>query len=434
MSVLNGSLTRGVVLRVPKDLDPGQSSVIDTIASSGPTEGELLLDDSSRRAAVRVIGDPTRYEATWPLLPGWRPDEHWDVAESGVDEAIAFSRTKEFADLYATEGPYYRAAVGRYWVLNEHGGFTAAEYKRATGPWAEEQLWWPFAFEDNLADLALRGARGWSTRRRQFLPPISLWPDLQRGAFPLFLELSFTGDDGPFYACNVTLAAETDHCGVRIGLEDLRQIRDMNYDEDRDKDTGLYEHDFVQAYIRGQLRVFLTAVVEGDDCLRATAHSDGDWPLGTWAYLLRRRQLRREMVAPLVDSLRENYGLSADERDDRAEAATLAQRALDACVRRAPGRCNIPYILTAADDVSWDNYRIGDEVIAIRTGDADQDVELTHYTTSGHVRPRVVGITHRWNSEQAGMGTELVLEDQAYDVELPVRDEAAVAANDTVNR
>jgi hypothetical protein len=430
MSYLNGSLTRGTVLRVPRDLHPGADSQAETIALSGPTEGQLVLDDSGRRSAIRALGDPIRYECSFTLLPGWKPDEHWDVDQdddSAMDQAVRFSQTDDWSDLYAREGVDARSVVGRYWVLNEHGGFRAKDtegnrlYQRETGPWKKEEDWDPFDFKKLIPDLAVRGDDGWSTRRRRFLRPVSYWPESshQLGYVPQIIEVSFDGG-GEFRPQSLALDIDPDCCAVRIALDDLREIIDSTGTEDPAGGT----RNLVTAYIRGQLRIRVSAVIEGDDQMRATAR-DPYWPLPAWSYVNRRQQLRRVVREFDANALYSVYHLEGWSPDDRAELAALAQRTLDeASVRRAPGHVSIPYILAAVDDwAPWDTYRVGDEVFAIRTDDGWQDVELSTSGPEGRRGPRVAGITYHWSSDPPEASTQLIIEDRGFEIDVPGAEE-----------
>jgi hypothetical protein len=256
MAYLNGSLTRAVSLRIPHDPHLGYGNQADTIACSGPTEGQVILDDSGRRSAIRVMGEPICYEASFPLVPGWTPDAHWDVDQydsAAMDAAVRYSRTDEWAADYTYENLNTLAAVGRCWMLNEHGGLAAEDYARQTGPWSAWEKWDPFDFKTIIPDLANRGDDGWSVRRRRFLQPASYWPETnkQQGRLPHIIEVSFNGDAGPFHRLPAALDIDPYLCGVRIPMDDLRIIKDPSEAEDP---TG-GPVNFVTAYIRGKLRV-----------------------------------------------------------------------------------------------------------------------------------------------------------------------------------
>jgi hypothetical protein len=418
---LQGALVRPVTVQLPHDrhlglgLDGEALAEDELIARTGPTEGEFLLDDSARRAAIRVNGAPVTYEITLPLVPGWKPDSWWDVDPddpAAVAAALARVGSSAWESRYLSARPSDYDIVGHYWVLNEDRYFTAADYKRNAGPYTEWDKWLPFDFKLYIPDLAVRGDRGWSTRRRRFLPPLARYPAGRVLTAAALIEFSVNGDDGPWVGDVGLVLIHAERCGISLGESDLTRLATEN-------------GDFVRAYIKGLLRVWITARIEGDDACFAVAREEDGWPLPWVTHVDRGEGIRHDQRDPATDWPESDYHWNdlwvygftqPPHRDDRPEAANLARRVLDeAGVRRCPGSLQLPYLLRPSDYAPWDNYKVGDELYHIATDDYRTGIDLTSGGADAVRAPRVAGITFRWSKDPAESTTVLTLEDKTFD-------------------
>lgn len=393
-----------------------------------------MLDDSGRRSFVRSLGDPVRVEITTRLLPGWLPDSWWDIDPSNqtaLQAALARVDTEAWDTRYLS-GTIAEATMhhGRLWVLNESGeysytlhadGSVASTYpfKRSAGPYSSESTWLPYDFSQKVAgsggnvpgipELAVRTQRGFACRRRRFLAPLAEHPD-SGAPIPMCLELSASGDAGPWYFADwVQIQALQDQCAIIIRDRDLRKIT-------------LGEETFVTAYIKGLLRVRITAVVELDDQVVGDARLAENQMVLPWATVLDRRgQLHAKLRSVPANRLWHTWQLTTPEDDaaDFARARMTARRVLDESgLRRAPGLVSIPYLLQPSRSAPWDNYQVGDEVYSIETDLAGTRITLAQYVGSDGAQrsaPVVCGVTYRWRSANPpDMSTTLQIEDGTY--------------------
>jgi hypothetical protein len=418
---LEGALVRPVTIRIPHDksdglLAPGVRLEEDElIARTGPTEGEFLLDDSGRRAAIRVNGAPVTYEVSMPLMPGWRPDDWWDVNindPAALETALGRIGTDAWNQRYLRDQPSNYDVVGRYWVLAEDGHFPAAEYGRTSGPYSNPDWWLPFEWKTCIPELKERGDKGWSARRRRFLPPLACYAEGRAATADVLVEVSFNGANGPWHRGTGLVFVHAERCAITFTERDLTRLS---------ADDG----DFVRAYIQGKLRVWVTARVEGDDACFAIARAPGDphnaWPLEWITALDRAAAFRHERRNLVIGNDQWNdfwaCGFTEpEERDDRIEAANVAQRVLDeAGIRRCPGSLQLPFLLRPSDNAPWDQYKVGDEVYEIDTDDYRTHMDLTAGPEDALRAPRVAGVTYRWAKEPAEATTALTVEDKTYD-------------------
>lgn len=420
-----GAVSRTVNVWVLTDnWDPTGVPEINLVRLTQATEGAILLDESARRQTVRAIGDPPLYEVTVPLLPGWKPDAWWDVDPNNaqaVNAAIARTLTPPWEQRHLSTGDineHYR--IGRYWVLNEDGAFLAAAYRRAKGPWSQAKDWDPYPFHgaagiEGLRDLSTRGDRGWSIRRRRFLPPIAVDADKPGSdalTLGLVLLVSFAGDNGPWYTNICELRLEHDRCAIMVTNPDLRLIRGYS------PTAGLSADNWVTAYIRGLLRVWLATVIEGDDALFGYARAGIGGPVTQWSECLDRRgQYRAELRDQGFNSFWAGGFRQPANRDDTGELDALCARVRnEAEIRRPTGQFVVPYLLRPADYTPWPNYQVGDEIGEIQTDDAFSTVALTSGPPSRRRGPRVAGLVWRYGVDPADVSTAVILEDGTYDV------------------
>ncbi len=418
-----GSMTRGVYLYIPADRrqeDPAEFPTEAKLLAEGcATEGRIMLDDSSVRGSVVVLGETAQHEMTVELKPGWTPDAWWDINHDDDDEveaAIERLDTDEWANRYVTSTPsstnmQYRH-VGRLWVLNEDGAFRAAACQRTYGPWSSSEAWEPYDFRNvaGVNELTFRGDAGWSVRRRRFLPTRATnadAPDSVDAAdeFGIMVEISFDGGSSWMrYVVNVT--NEPTRCAITFPEADLRAF------EDGDGES------FATAYLRGNLRVRVTANVESDDRMYGFEPPPEDGAPVVFAELLdRQERLARRLRGSADSALWAAYNFHyPGSRDDQQEADAIARRVLaELRDRRSPGQVTIPFLLRDDDTAPWPNYRIGDEILGVRTGDAD-----TSFLVGGSWNdqvgraPRITAINYRYSRSPAEVATILQIDDEIY--------------------
>lgn len=417
-----GSVTRTVNLRIPHDhSDEAGRSEPELVASSNVSEGVVILDDSGRRKAVRVGGSPARFEMTVMLVPGWESDAAWDVDQGSpqaIDDAIeAATDTAEegtawerkYITGWNTQENVGKSAVGRYWVLNEDGGFRADRFKRTSGPWSTDEAWHPydFAVAGGVTDLKKRGASGWSCRRRRFLPPLAINGSVAEiqdrcDEVGFQIAISFHGDTGPWYYHQCSADVLAHRCGIFISENDLRTIQPA--------DEG---DNFVSAYIRGNLRVKVTAVIEGDDAVYGYDGPSSLCALPWTEYVDRRGKLGRDLRHAAKNDYYDTHKLKLPkDRDDTVQADALARRMLSEFeIRRACGQGSTPYLVQSRNDVPWDGFGVGDEVRHIITGDYRSTMSLVSGNSTDARSPRVHGVTYRWSRDPAETSTTIELED-----------------------
>ena len=396
-----------------------ESFAIAAVRRDSSFKGMLTQEHSGQRRKTLVLGDATQYEVTLQLLPGWSTNSNWDInpADSAaVQAAIDYIASQAWTLTY---GPvrvdYASKNVGRWWVLNEDGFFESSQYKRAFGPWNEDAHWLPFKWQSagGIFELATRGDEYWAARRRRFLPIIARDGRDGRWLEPV-VRLSFDSGaswyDGP--ATGLKVQVDSERCAVYITNEDLRQVRHPSTTQS-----------YVDAYIRGTLRLQVIANVEGDDALMAWSPADQTWstPL-PWAEVIDRRgQAPRNLrfrpgsttiPASSTDALINEFSavVRGDNDDRQEECNRLASRvSLELGVPRVGGQVTIPWLWRNLRGPGIVGYRVGDEVIGLQTAD------LATQWTFGAGRdprlpaPRIIGIVYTYN--ETDMSTSLTVED-----------------------
>lgn len=382
------------------------------LRSSAHGEGGMLtLDEARLRTHAVRIGQPCEYEVTaghvitaWPpgqasrsLLPGWEVDAWWDVNpadEQAVNQALARIDGEEWRRNYGDLArSLTRHHVGRLWVLNEDGRFRGPFYQRSFGPFSGAGLWRPYgwATQTQVMDLVLappggaaRGNAGWSARRRRFLPTIAV---LREGSnlgddtahLPPLVEISFDAGE-TFRAaerCGATVVIDEERCAVRFGNANLTEIEDP---EDR---VTLPE-----AYIRGLLRVKVTANIESDDAAWGWAREMPVPPGGpAWTSVACGRGRRRLRVRPTGSAPAANsqYVSNPDyfahvrgvNQSDQAVLVAIANQVRDESLSPVwSGPVSMPWWQRDSNQAPLRGYRVGDEVRALRTRDATTHIDM----------------------------------------------------------
>ena len=434
-----GPTARGVYLWVPSDMgDPGNWEAHEVFEKANATEGSLLIDESQSRTGIYVLGGPTEFEVSAMLKPGWQPDTWWDVDPddpAAVAEALArlvAADPSPWATRYQRSKAEPLSAinyrnVGRYWVWNEDGGFAADNFQRTHGPWSSEAIWNPVKFWNDIgyAGLAERGDNGFSVRRRRFLPTrAEASPGAGIPAVPLALmvQVSFqSGANDTWWFDVVQVVVESDRCAIWIGDDDLRTI----------KDPGGSGETFASAYIKGLLRVRVFANVESDDAgFGFASPTNTAYLRQNWWQLVDRRQLQRRLRhrgpsqttgaianCPLgrPGAHPDGYGVTRKLNDDPVgEAEKLAERFRDELeLRRFTGQVTIPWLWRDGHGPQL-GYRIGDEVLGIKTGDQQTFVPMAGSNDPRWPASRIIGITYTISADPDEQSTTLRIEDRVY--------------------
>lgn len=423
---ISGAFTRGVYVHVVGDqFTPDPAEPVDLLHAANAVEGAFTIRTDGQRNSVRVQGSPANYEMTVDLVPGWTPDAYWDVNpndQAAVDDAIAFMQETEWANLFVRSSgdpaAELFAGVGRYWVLNEDGAFTPENYRRNYGPWATDSAWAPYDFAAvaGVEELMVRGADGWAPRARKFLEPMATIAtnatDLPgAGRVGILLQVSFDGGGRWFSRC-VSFKVAQDRGAISITDDDMRALVPGWDSNDPDFDQDL---NFVSAYIKGLLRLRVSARIESDDVVFGCGRA-APAPVHDWLESLDRRgrfvrELRHAAANVLGDALP-----WPEDKDSTTDADSEARRLCQEIQSpRVSGSFTVPYLLRARDDVAWPNYRIGDELLGVKTGRAETDISFEEPLDGGGTRaPRIIGITHRWSEAPTEMTTTVQVEDETY--------------------
>jgi hypothetical protein len=438
--------TRNVFLSTASDRTStaGQSDLT-RVKNASCTDGQIVHDLSQIRQEVLVVGGGTEYEMTPPpltLRPGWKPNEDWDVDpedEATIVGLIAAAGEPEWQEKYGASRPVYgeHANVGRLWVLNEDGYFAANEpapgggtqrsYQRewSDHPWGTAASWEPYKFrtDGRVFELANRGDAGFVPRRRRFLPLYAT--NKEAGNYLGTIgEISF--DAGATWYAMQSVGCETpvlqDRCGIRLDATDLSQVPSETFRENNGlaADTSIYS-----AYLRGQLRIRVTANIEGDDAVRYVARNQAPaFNYGpNWTELIHRggelpRALRhvpgQEGTPAARNTLFESdvaQWIAGDNRDGMAEAEALAKRLRKEFITpRVSGRARIPWLWRDGYGPT-DGYRIGDEIVGISTGEANTFINFGLGRSIELPGTRIVAINYTYSEGE--QSTELQLEDDA---------------------
>jgi len=266
----------------------GDKPWAETQAQANVSSLDLEADFGEMINSVGPAGAVNRREVTIELVPGWPANADWDVDPnnpSAVQAAIDKLGSAEWRAKYVEGGTQRTAAtlaVGRLWGVNTHGAWSA--YHRDAGPWAAPPDPNPEGRPDpyrlfDLADVRLgprnpewdpgdpeaapEFLRGHSAvRARRFGNCLTgLAPNAPR---PPLVEISF--DAGAHWRLTT--------CEACVSTWDLRvwlRAADLLTETQTVADWPDPGRSLPEAYIRGQLRLRITATIDTDDCCELTA-------------------------------------------------------------------------------------------------------------------------------------------------------------------
>ncbi len=248
---------RRVQIRFPSDALNTQQPLANIRRFADASSLQIAADYSKVRNSGQVVGGPNHYEVTVELVPGWPANGDWDVdpgSQSAVDAAIANIGSAGWSNKYDGSQPGNVGAdrlVGRYWVLNTQGQFSAAQYGRLFGPFTAARY--------GLFDLADVGAGEGQGRRgkgfprpRPFGPQVTTLQGTKRNEPEV--EVSFNGGSS-WVRANLSITVLRVDAAIAIREAKLGDFVDP---------SGNTSETFATAYIRGLLRVRITATLQGD--------------------------------------------------------------------------------------------------------------------------------------------------------------------------
>ena len=342
------------------------------------------------RAAVNrmdSLGGAIKYECTIELVPGWAANGDWDVDPNNaaaVSAAVAALSGAAWMGKYNTDGASFQAnqTVGRLWGLNTVGQWSA--YGRATGHFAAAFYGRALADGKRYHDFygtdgghsncfwgELTGAYQHSLRRRPFESLVTQsYPGVPR---PPLIEVSY--DSGSTWR-GVPAGVEVTQRDSRIYFQANNLAADVS-----DPATG---RSFAECYIRGTLRVRITAGIRGDEIAYiAPRYSSGSLVRRAQSGRLQRRQdfkiEIREDVAYVNDagenvmffggnSQFKGSGLPHGARWDRDTEKVYLGGALKRGDRvRQRGFVQVPeLIFPHASDMAYQTVRPGDRLLDLK--------------------------------------------------------------------
>jgi hypothetical protein len=252
---------------------------------------------------IRSVGAASVYEVTTAprvgqhvtkqpprIVPLWKPNADWDPENAGqVEDMVAAAASQAFADKYSRDGTLHYAdennLAGRWWGLPDAGDRTDkvrefGEPPTPFGPWGSPAFYATTDLQNFLlGEIPTAGeptpgeppdfVKGHHfVRGREFMDGITAREaDATKGIEP-FVEVSFNnGDTWRMLTAAVVFLPRA--ARIRFDIPDLRTLVDPS--------SGM---SFVEAYIRGVLRIRVTAGIEGDAVPSKTLESATAFTLG----------------------------------------------------------------------------------------------------------------------------------------------------------
>lgn len=220
------------------------------------------LEQSFREVVncVALRGAANRHEVTIELVPGWAPNSDWDVDPgnaAAVQAAVDAALTDGWASKYNTNGGAFESGgntlIGRLWGVNTWGAWTA--FGRGFGPF-QSGRYTLFDFKDVRLNNVVEGheREGENTVRPR------TWRQCLSGLLPNYpysprVEVSWDSGSTWFYLAGDVYLSQSD-LRIYLETEDLRNVICPAGSQARKS--------LVEAYIRGTLRIRITAGFEHD--------------------------------------------------------------------------------------------------------------------------------------------------------------------------
>lgn len=244
----------------------------DEVTEANNVSNLVLISDRSGAAnVVEMHGRPIRYETTIELAPLWAADARWDVDWSSLspqqrDEALAFFGSEEAEVYQRSSSSFAKFDVGRLWGVCD-GQERSAELARSWAPWTAERYALLDPAELGFGEFSdLHGAYTLgmgAVRPRPFEDCASGYGP--SSPLPAIVQVSVDGGESWAYLPS-GVAAMKRSARVYFEIDDLA-------DEALIFKTGTGELGYVEAYLRGLLRVRVTAGMRGDDVVFTRAES-----------------------------------------------------------------------------------------------------------------------------------------------------------------
>jgi len=364
-----------------------------------------------------VLGGDRRYQIEVELIPGWGKtdlfdDVGFDESESEESETLikraidaivlpgdeasiedASEDQKNWYNNYHKNGHFFKdlvdydlRAVGRLWVLNEHGRYSPEIYGRDLGPYPKE-VYEPFEFSTLIQDDRIYPTP-WTRRARRLLPSIST--DQQGRSLGIVVEV--TWDDGQTWETlddpGMVLILPN-QAGIYLDVNNLASIRPSNVEPgDSDKEKTLWG-----AYIKHQFGLGVTATIEGDEALVSIPQLTGNSI----------SKIERSAVISLPDLRWDNVGgmfTTWGQKKETIDDTPLAEHYAE----RFQG-LNEDWRISSTADIPWieTGYRVGDRISEVEGRGIVFDLLVR-----GKSRyPEIVSIIHEFGTNH---NTKLILE------------------------
>ncbi len=360
------------------------------------TRARLTWDHRRIVNAPVVVGGVKAYEMTVPLVPGWVPTVNLDdvaLVDRTAAKEIALTpdqiailgtvvENSVWFQNYHTSGSNFsaNAFVGRRWVLNEDGRFDGATYNR-NAPYDD---YLPFDFATVTGSGITRRGE-WSRRSRAFLPTITR--TVTGAGFGVFVEISF--DSGATWQkAPGPIEVLRDPSAVWFKAVNPTQVTPPGADP--------LDQNMWYAIIDQTFRVRMTAVIEGDARLTATAGPDGSTPtlLRTSEIVYRPGDFELVTRSDTTNVLGAINAGASDIGSDDSDA--IARIARDAALRGQDQRVGASPVVPRVDT----RFAIGDEITLI----GGRGISLVTLADGAAMGPVVVGkryrfVGGRWETE-----------------------------------